>query len=279
MIFWTPNKLWRFPRFIVSIFMRIFTNPAVLLLFFFTICPLKSNGQTGNEVYTGLRINLFDFKVLQIRGKTVLLKCRIANTGRQETGHKKNAERTLVTLDTFNLPAILWGHEAALAAAALNQLPKLQPGDISTPIWLDMVAKSPEENPEGTVGCPDLVIDTAYIFRYADDNIALRYEIRNIGAASVEIAGKGLQLGVNVYYISGTKLTRGAIPAGNTAIQIGRETLTGWLKPRQGISGEMMIGLNNRTKFAPNLLLELAPPPSLTECDRTNNTRSLEVKN
>lgn len=226
--------------------------------------------------YNGLRIALFDVQLLQIKGKSVKLKCRVANTGRLEAGSKKNAAQTIVELDTSSLPPLLWGHETAIAGAALNHIPKLNPGELSDPIWLDLNIPGPTSIPLN--GCPDLVIDSIYLVNYSDAAITLRYIVSNAGSTAVEVAGKTMQLGVNVYFISGNKLTRGAIPAGVTSIQTGRETITGWLNAGQRLQGEMTIDLKNRTKFARNLLLELAPPPDLTECDRTNNTRNLTLK-
>jgi len=208
-----------------------------------------------------------------------MLKCRVANTGRTEAGFKKNAAQTVVELDTLNLPTILWGHEKEVSTSARNNIPLLKPGEISPSIWLNVTATEPSVAPSATsITCPDLVIDTASILRYVENEMSLQYIIQNIGSAPVEITGKSLQLGVNIYFISGTKLTRGAIPAGNTMVEIGRETLTGWLIPGQKLRGETIISLKNRTKFAPNILMELSPPQSLIECDRTNNTRWIEVK-
>lgn len=251
---------------------------AFLLPAFVCLSALPPAGaQTPVQNYTGYRIALFDFEVLQVRGKTVMMKCRIANTGRLEAGLKKNSRQTLVELDTLNVPNILWGHEEALVIAALNQLPRLQAGETSEPVWLNVSAgeRTPDENTPGA--CADLVFDTAYIGRYTDDEILLRYELRNAGTAPAEIAGKTIQVDINVYYVSGLKLTRGAIPAGNSSLGLGRETLDGWLNPGQKTAGEIVISLKKRTKFARNLLLELAPPPTLNECDRTNNTRCIEV--
>lgn len=239
--------------------------------------PSRLLAQGASQFYTGHRVALFDLQVLQVRGKSVRVKGRIANTGRLEVGAKKETDSPLVELDTFNLPALLWGHEIPLTTAVLRQIPRLKPGEISSPIWLDVTAVVPAPPPDGN-GCPDLVIDTAFVLQYTSGEIRLRFHVKNIGNTPVEIAGKTVQTGVNVYFVSGLKLTRGAIPAGAVILQEGRESLTGWLSPGQKIQGEILVNLQNRTKFASNLLLELAPPPTLSECDRTNNTKSVALK-
>jgi hypothetical protein len=250
-------------------------SPFILLLAG-TLFLAPGHAQSPALPYNGLRIALFDFKILNTRGKTVSLKCRIANTGRETVGGKKTAAETFVELDTANLPAVLWGHEAALAETARSNLPKINPGEISAPVWLKFALRTPGMPTTG--GCADLVLDTAYIYRYNGAEITMRYILQNIGNAAFAVTGDGIALGVNFYFISGNKLTRGAIPAGSSGILLGRETLTGWLNPKQRLLGEMVIDLKNRTRFAPNILIELAVPANLRECDRTNNTRAVTVK-
>ena len=179
----------------------------------------------------------------------------------------------------YNLPSLLWGHEAAVSAAVGAKIPRLKPGEISAPIWLKFSINVPAALPLPSSGtCADLHIDTAYIVKYTDMEIILQYILSNKGNAPLEVAGNTFQLAMNIYFISGAKLTRGAIPAGNAVVMLGRETLSGWLFAGQKLGGTAYIDLKNRTKFASNLLLELAPPSNLTECDRTNNTRWIEVK-
>lgn len=255
---------------------KAYTLPILTTLVLLLACALfstKTTAQSPPLPYTGHRVALFDFKILKIRGKSVSLKCRIANTGREAAGANRTAAETLIELDTANLPAILWGHEGDLTDAARTQIPRVAPGEISSPIWLKFIVHAPPAPAEG--GCPDLVLDTAYLSAYSDAAIAMRYILRNIGNAPVEVAGDKVLFGLNFYFNSGSKLTRGAIPAGNTAIMPGRETLTGWLAPGQKLSGEAVIDLKNRTKFAGNLLIELVPPSNMMECDRTNNTRAV----
>ncbi len=248
----------------------------LFLLFASTWWPVPNLAQSPALPYSGLRVALFDVKILNIRGKTVSLKCRMANTGRESVGGNKNTGETLVELDTINLPPRLWGHESELADAARNEIPRLGTGEISGPIWLKVTVRPPPAPTDGE--CPDLAIDTAYIYRYSDNEITIRYVLANIGNAAVEVASSVFNLGINLYFIGGNKLTRGAVPAGNTKVLQGSETLTGWLKAGQRLRGEIVIDLKNRTKFAPNILIELAPPPNLRECDRTNNTRAVAVK-
>lgn len=227
--------------------------------------------------YDGLRVCLFDFEVLQSNAKNVVLRVRAANTGRQQSGVKKMAAKTVIELDTFGMPPILWGMEQQVANAGRNNIPNLKPGEISAPFWIKIFIPNPPEMALFAGKCPDLVFDTAYIHNLDANTAELRYVLRNAGSAPVEISGKTVQLAINVYFVAGSKLTRGAIQAGGATLQPRRESITGWLLPNQRMQGDIPLKLENRTKFVPNFLLELAPPPSISECDRTNNIRVIEL--
>jgi hypothetical protein len=222
------------------------------------------------QTYLGTSACLFDVKVLQVRNKSVRIKCRVANTGRLDLPGKKSDPAPVIALDTFLLPPVLWGHEASLSEAATGRLPRLKPGQLSDPIWLEVAVAIPPVSD----GCADLVVDSLYLGYYGAETLTLQYILKNAGVAPVQVAGGATPLGINVYFTSGNKLTRGAVPAGNDVVLTGRETLTGWLAAGQKMAGKLEIPLKNRSKFMPNLVVELAPPPTLSECDRTNNTKS-----
>jgi hypothetical protein len=112
--------------------------------------------------------------------------------------------------------------------------------------------------------------------------MSLQFLIRNAGNAAARLLGASDKiednLGVNVYFNSSPKLTRGAIFAEGIFIREGVETLDGVLLPGQALQGEIKINLANRTKFTPNLIFELDPFQTVQECDRTNNTRAILVE-
>lgn len=196
----------------------------------------------------------------------------------------------MVELDTLQLPAILQGRENLVSEAVRNSKVELKPGEMQEGLKLDikLKPKRPEEKrntPEAgspEKGCANLVFDTAYIVEYTEESMRLHYIIRNAGNLPANLLGKtGAEddnLAVNVYFISGNKLTRGAILADGTFIHEGDETLDGILSPDQVLHGELKISLKNRTQFAPNLLFELDPFLQINDCDRTNNTIVVKVE-
>ncbi len=241
----------------------------IIVLFFLIFLACKT---TGQPAYTGSRLALFDIQILQQKNQTLSLRCRMANTGRQTLGTKKTAADMVVEFDSIGLPSLLRGHEASIAEAARGNCPKLKPGEISEPIWLNVRLKSRETEPTpGAGGCAEMVFDTAFVEEWGERTMRLRYFLKNTGNAPAHFFSKNAEPLVNVYFVSGTKLTRGAIPAGSTSIQKGRETLDGLLLPGQILEGTVEIGLKDRSKFSPNIALEFDPAQAMDECSRRGN--------
>ncbi len=219
--------------------------------------------------YTGVRAALFDVEILQQKSQQLQLRCRIANTGRVSLGGKKTPSELLLELDSVALPALLRCHEQELSAALSKQCPKLQPGEISDPIWLEVKLKPREMVPSEF--CAELVFDTVFVESWETRSMQIRYYLRNKGKAPAYLYAKGLEPLVNAYFVSGTKLTRGAIPAGSSSLKKGRETLDGVLLPGQILEGRLSIDLKGRSQFSPNIALELDPAQAIDECGRTGN--------
>ncbi len=248
----------------------------ILALFSFLFLLQKPLAQPP---YTGSRLALFDVEILQQKPQNLALRCRMANTGRQTLGTKKTAAEMVVEFDTIGLPSLLRGHEADLAEAARSNCPKLKPGEISEPIWLNVRLKSRENESQPLAGaCAEMVFDTAFVETWGERTMRIRYLLKNTGNAPAHFFSKNAEPLVNVYFVSGAKLTRGAIPAGNTSIRKGRETLDGVLLPGQVMEGTVEINLKDRSKFSPNIALEFDPAQAVDECGRTGNIWVLKLR-
>lgn len=252
-----------------------FRHFTATLLFFGAVCTVSSSAQPH---YTGYRVAVFDVKIMQQKNQGLGLRCRLANTGRYAIG-TKNLEELVVEFDTLGLPNLLRGHEPSIAAAMRRQCPKLQVGEISEPVWLNVRLLTPEPETIGeTSGCAELVFDTVLVEAWNERSMLLRYFLRNEGNAPAHLFAKNIEPLIKLYFVSGTKLTRGAIPAGSTRIRKGRETLDGVLMPGQVLEGVVKIDLSNRSKFSPNVALELDPAQVVDECGRTGNVWVLKLR-
>lgn len=269
------------------------------LLFHFVAfcCGLLQAQDTAvqdSSIYKGLRISIFGIEVLKQKPERISLRLQVANTGRLPVSFGKKKQRApeslVIEIDTVNLPVILRGREQQLTNAVRTQKIKLAPGDILDELKLDVdlnpdkhaALPEPSEINISEKGCADLVFDTAYIIEYTDNLMRLQYFIRNVGSAPAYLLGTTTELednlAVNVYFVSGTKLTRGAILADGIFIREGRETIGGLLQPGQLLQGEMSISLKNRTRFTPNLIFELDPFQQVNDCVRTNNIELIKME-
>ncbi len=238
-----------------------------------------------NALYTGARLAAFDFEVRQVSSRSVLLECNLANTGRAPIQLPEQSNETVVEIDSMTLPTLMLGHEQAVQEAILLQKRSMAIGEIQprTLIRVNIDEYKPSSYPDlGPVVCPDLRFDTAYLFQLDEQVILIRYAVRNFGDQSAWMLGEndGLSpdLVVNAYFVSGQKITRGALPAGSELVKMGRETLDGWLHPGQVFWGEIRIDAKKRTRFSPNIALELDPFLVVPECNRTNNTVAVSVE-
>ena len=251
----------------------------IYYFFLFTIWAIMVSKTDAQPSYTGSRVALFDVQILQQKSQNLSLRCRMANTGRQILGNKKAAAEMVVEFDTIGLPSLLRGHESDIAEAARGNCPKLKPGEISEPIWLNVRLQSRlKEVGPATSGCAEMVFDTAYVEEWGERTMRLRYFLKNTGNAPAHFFSKNAEPLVNLYFVSGTKLTRGAIPAGSTSIKKGRETLDGLLLPGQILEGIVEISLKDRSKFSPNIAFDFDPAQAVDECGRTGNVWVLQLR-
>ena len=127
-------------------------------------------------------------------------------------------------------------------------------------------------------GCAEMVFDTAFVEEWGERTMRLHYFLKNTGNAPAHFFSKQAEPIVNVYFVSGAKLTRGAIPAGSSTIRKGSETLDGVLLPGEVLEGRVEIPLKDRSKFSPNVALEFDPAQAVDECGRTGNVYVVKLR-
>lgn len=247
------------------------------------LCPSEISAQAVG--YSGYRMAAFGFEIRQISARSVLLECNLANTGRLPLQLPERASETVIELDSMTLPTLMYGHEQAVQQALSTQKVNMAAGEIQqrVSVRVNIDEFNLNDYPDrGPVVCPDLRFDTAYVTYIDEQSIVVRYAVRNFGDQSAWMLGERGELTpdllVNGYYISGHKMTRGALPAGSELVKMGRETLDGWLHPGQVFWGEIRLDAKKRTRFSPNIALELDPFLVIPECNRTNNTIAVSLE-
>jgi hypothetical protein len=161
-----------------------------------------------------------------------------------------------------------------------EQTKQQQPVKISAQDTEVLVNEKSFEN-EPMKNCADLVFDTVYIVKQRKNSMVLHFTLRNIGDATAQLLGssgaKEDNIAVNVYMTSGLKLTRGSFLADGIFFK-DKSTDGGKLFPGKLLEGEIEINTENRTRFTPNLVFELDPFQTVQECNKTNNTKGIIVK-
>jgi len=251
-------------------------NVPIHYYFLFLLWATVVSKTDAQPVYTGSRVALFEVQILQQKNQNLQLRCRMANTGRETIGIKKSASDMVVEFDTLGLPMLLRGHESSIATAVRGDCPKLKPGEVSEAIWLN-VALQPRAW-EGQGGCARIKFDTVFVEMWNERNIRLRYVLKNTGNAGANLFPAQTEPLLNVYFVRDEKLTRGAILAGSTSLQKGRETLDGMLFPGQFLVGTVEISLKDRTRFSPNIALEFNPAQLIEQCGPKRNVWVLRLR-
>ena len=253
--------------------------------------------------YQGYRIGLFNFEWTK---KKKALRCSAVNTGRESlVFDKKNTAPTalIVEIDTVSLPQELLAKKEWVRLALLQQSIDLKPGQLLPVLELTIKIPDQKEKPEPIPaqqaepptdqpkpekkffdyedGCPDLVFDSVWVEKMGKSDMTLGFVVLNQGKIPAKITGKKKResdnVAVNVYFISGDRLTRGALLADGVFIGESKDNPSGILASGARMGGTITVSTEHRTKFSPNVLFELDPFQTLLECDETNNTRSVEL--
>ncbi len=255
--------------------------PCRLFMPMLLVCllPALVNAQT----YRGQRMCIFNVQILKKSGRVKTIRCSVANTGRLpiELNIKQidPSSDLLVEFDTLNLPDIFRNKTGLLENALRQQRLRIAPGEIRTGLWMRIRTRSGEKStktasPVTTRVCADLTLDTARIVAQSEKSWLVRATVRNIGNAPVRLnAPETDDFRLYVFFISGEKLTRGAIPAANASLaSILLKNASTVLPAGDTVDVEIEISLKNRTRFSPNFALQLISPSGIIECDQMNNT-------
>ncbi len=266
----------------------------IWLLLPFPILLSAQETATSAGAYKGLRIGLLNFEVLSQSPRSVTLRCDVANTGRYalEFDEKHPPPAALVVeMDTLSLPVVLRGREGSLRQAVLQEKIALSPGEMQrklnlrislTEIYLppsDPPMRNADEPKPFAMSCGDLVFDTVFVQTKEGQRLVLHYVLQNIGPEPIRFYSSKERetIAIQVYFVRGERLTRGASLVASAFLTEREEFSGGILLPGQQLEGDLPVDLSLRTRFLPNLVLEINPFQAACETDMTNNTWPLRL--
>lgn len=142
----------------------------------------------------------------------------------------------------------------------------------------EVTAKSIQEEKSQ---CPDLVIDTVIISEQSKKWATLEYTLVNIGKGPIQLYGKGDgnkgSLAIRGYISGVPRLSKGALPIGGKFVQSGLEASNGQLLPNEKYTGKVKLDISKKTRYMRSIILSLSGNILIDECDRTNNTKGLQL--
>lgn len=266
--------------------------------------------------YQGYRIGLFNFEWVGKKKKTLRCSAVNTGRERLSFDKNTAAPQSLIVeVDTISLPEELMEKRDWVRLALLQKEVILEPGqmlskldlsikvpskpEVSAPkekqaaeVQKDIARAAPPEKEEPAKkqepqffdyqnSCPDLVFDSVWVVSIGKKDMTLAFIVHNQGQKPAKITGKKRKesdnVAVNIYFVSGTRLTRGALLADGIFIGESKDNPSGILAAGARMGGTITVDTEKRTKFSPNVLFELDPFYSILECDETNNTVGLEV--
>ncbi|MEO6759887.1 MAG: hypothetical protein ABIO24_10580, partial [Saprospiraceae bacterium] len=221
-------------------------------------------------VYQGVRLAVFELKIQKESSTAVTLKCSVANTGRlvvDMNGKDRPVYPPLILeLDSLHLPAAFRVSSLSLRHALLREKFRLLPGEIRSGLTLSVAIADTLPEMEALPVCTNLVIDTAYFLQQNERSLIVIFSLRNAGTTPVRLADSNQGLALNAYFVSGDKLTRGAILAEPVVLPVPRELPKGVLAPATTVQWEFTVSAKNRTRFSPHLALEFDPLQVFPDC-------------
>ncbi len=218
--------------------------------------------------YQGLRLAIFGFETLRETNTTITLRCQVANTGRLPVvlqGKEVLFPPLVVELDTLHLPTILRDRPLLLQQAIQRENLRLVPGEIRAGVSLFIHLR--DTLPQELLPvCADLVLDTAYLVQQNERTLTAQFQLRNAGTGAARLFTGNQAVVLNAYFVSGAKLTRGAIFAEQISLKALRELPNGTLAAGKSVRWQVEVSTKSRTRFSPNLALEFDPLQVVPDC-------------
>jgi len=263
-----------------------------------TIIPSKKD-------YQGYRLQLTNIKVTKSKGNQRKISCTLINTGREKVrlpANKANGPNVVIQYDKSLVDNGLGGYENALERALLKKKFSLEAGKISSNFELKFnisvaqlakngeqekkAVKTANENEDTETAvvydfslCPDLKLDTVFVFKRSRKTVELAFKITNYGEGPAAMFGETESTEDNVAiraYASGTpKLSRGDLIMGGAFIEGGMDDKNGVLMPQESFSGSFTVESRKKTRHMPYFILSIDDYQALWECDERNNVYPL----
>jgi len=286
--------------------------------FIFTPCLTLYDTLHPPKKYLGYRLNVQSVKQIKESGSWFKISFTAINIGRQDIDFSQPgvADWVQIIFDSSLYEREIGDYAEQIKQAFVDQNFELRAGKIAKNQTLKVSKRLPASAQNQTVGnpspkakttegfvftakktspfsqeellrekneCPDLIIEEIKVLHHSKKWIELEYTIANIGKGPATIYGGGedkatASLAIRAHLSGVPRLSKGAIPVGRVLVKGGLEDKSGLLHPNERFVAKIKVDTRSKTRYMNILILSLETNQLNYECDRTNNTKAIELK-
>lgn len=132
------------------------------------------------------------------------------------------------------------------------------------------------------IQCPDLIIEDIKVLSQSKKWATIEYTLANIGKGPVDLLERvgtdRIKLAVRAHISGVATLSKGALSIGGGVIgeNLDKKNIT--LYPDERHKETLKLDIRNKTRYMKTLILALDTHELRYECDRTNNTKAIELE-
>lgn len=273
--------------------------------------PILAQGQSWElESYQGLRCGIMNVREVKVKSSTLTFVADIANTGRETLDFNDGAAQTipvLFTTDADFASTELHPIREEVAVAILSSGLRMEPGSVirGRKFSLDRTAwqKAKEANQleagslskvvsehaedettyffsDTLEGCPNLIIDTAWITRQKGKTIYCSIQVTNIGtgpATLYKADEKGVGFGISFYWGNTPTISRSSRFIAGELLERKKGEGDGILGPGESILHQTRFSRRGIPEFLHSLQMRADGLNVVEECNETDNEYILPI--
>lgn len=273
--------------------------------------PFLSQGQSWEtESYQGLRCGVMNVREVKVKSSMLTFVADIANTGRETLDFNEGADQkvpVLFTTDAVFPSTELHAIKEEVAVAILSSGLIMEPGSVirgrkftlDRNAWqeakeanqLERVTQSnvESENPEDEItyffsdtieGCPNLIIDTAWITRQKGKTIYCTIQVTNIGtgpATLYKADEKGIGFGISFFWGNTPTISRSSRFIAGELLERNKDDGDGVLETGASALHQTRFSRRGIPDFLHSLQMRADGLNVVEECNETDNEYVLPI--
>ena len=151
----------------------------------------------------------------------------------------------------------------------------------------EIVEEVKQEKPEKNIAqhkiqCPDLIIEEIKVLNQSKKWATIEYTLANIGEGPVDllerVGSDKIKLAVRAHISGVSTLSKGALSIGGGFVGQDLNSKNITLYPNERHKEQLKLDIRSKTRYMKTVILSLDTHELRYECDRTNNTKAIELE-